>query len=191
MALAVAAVTLLGGTTQPVDSSRPAAFPSSIPAATAAATSSQPPHFTITTGHDPNSLAPPPAPPPPITQTVEEAQAWLKADFQARYGSARTHWHGCSGKEPLTRIPAWQAQYNALYCLIAGESRWYPAAVNKHSGACGLGQINPCRKMSASLPDWPARPLDQLRLFILPRIERTYGGFPTWAQSHRCRTGWW
>ena len=47
----------------------------------------------------------------------------------------------------LVRQYGWsENDYNALVLLWYGESGWNPNAVNKSSGACGLGQAYPCSK---------------------------------------------
>jgi hypothetical protein len=95
------------------------------------------------------------APDPP--ETVADAQAWALATLSAN-------------------------DYTALYWIVWSESKWDPAAVNRRSGACGLGQFWPCSKMSATLPDWRVEPIEQLQFYVIPYARHKYGSLSAaWA----------
>jgi hypothetical protein len=106
-----------------------------------------------------------------------------------RYGArAKYTWRGCDNHAKPVRVALYRAQYAALYCVINGESKWNPAAMNRHSGACGLIQWNPCRKLSSALPDWRTRPLDQMKLAMAYTLRR-YGN-PLNEQQSRSWRHW-
>ena len=119
-------------------------------------------------------------------QTVEQAKAWAKAYLKKHFGSKRVTWTGCNNRSKAQRVSMWMAQYAALSCVIAGESRWNPAAVNPHSGACGFIQVNPCRKMG--MTDYASQPLDQMKWAMVYTIRR-YGS-PLHEQQSRANRGW-
>ena len=148
---------------------------------------SSPPHFRPISGRDPNSLRPPETHPAP--QTVGQAKNWALTYLYKRYGArAKIVWRGCDNRSHPQRVAAYLAQYAALSCVINGESKWNPAAVNKHSGACGLIQWNPCRKLSSALPNWRTRPVDQVKLAMAYTLRR-YGS-PLREQQSRAGRGW-
>ncbi len=75
--------------------------------------------------------------------------------------------------------------------LIAKESGCNPRAVNKSSGACGIGQALPCRKMGPVNPDGTSAvsPVDQMKWmnsYVLGR----YGSWEAAANAHRTK-GWY
>jgi hypothetical protein len=81
-------------------------------------------------------------------------------------------------------------EYTALYWIVWSESKWDPAAVNRSSGACGLGQFWPCSKMADSLPNWPTEPIAQLRDYVIPYAVNKYGSLQgAWLMWQR--RGWW
>jgi hypothetical protein len=131
-----------------------------------------PPALLTPPGQGPALLSPqsqahprPPATTPP--QTVAQAQAWVRSELRHRYGRK------------------WQAQWAAFDSVIRGESKWNPAAVNKHgSGACGLIQANPCSKMGIDA----SRPVDQAR-WALAYMERRYHS-PVGCRAFRSAHGW-
>jgi hypothetical protein len=80
-------------------------------------------------------------------------------------------------------------EYHYLYLVVNYESSWNPTAVNSSNGACGLGQSNPCSKMSSSIPDWRTQPTAQIK-WVLDYITRRYGT-PSAAWAHEQAVGWY
>lgn len=69
------------------------------------------------------------------------------------------------------------------------ESGNNPASINKHSGACGLGQSLPCSKLSNVCPDWPINYECQDRFFtayMMARYKTWEAAYQFWQKSH-----WW
>lgn len=69
--------------------------------------------------------------------------------------------------------------------LVTKESGWNPNAVNKSSGACGLGQQLPCGKWSGAWND-PVAALKSMHGYVLGR----YGSWNN-AVTHSQRVGWY
>jgi len=90
-------------------------------------------------------------------------------------------------------VPQAQAATNTAYSgsgdaksfIYAKESGNNPGAINKTSGACGLGQALPCSKMPCSLSDYACQ--DN---FFTGYMQSRYG---TWdnAKSFWLAHGWW
>jgi len=78
-----------------------------------------------------------------------------------------------------------EADWSYVELLVAKESGWNPAAVNKSSGACGLPQALPCSKLGVGLDD----PVGQLRWMNSYVIAR----YTSWANawSHSKTRGWY
>ena len=173
--LAGAALTALFGMTAATPLVTPVSQPSASPAVASSAPSLVPAAPALVS--DLPSLAPSPPPlPTPIsviqtyggsfeTPTVAETQAWARAYLGP-------------------------AEYAAADRIFWNESRWKPDAVNPRSGACGLGQSDPCSNLSSVLPDWAAQPIEQLRLFFIPYAQRRYGSFRN-AWAYWCAHGRW
>jgi len=90
----------------------------------------------------------------------------------------------------LVREYGWsEDDYNALVLLWYRESSWNPNAVNKKSGACGIPQSLPCRKMASEGSDYRTNYKTQVR-WGLKYIANRYGS-PTNAWKHSQRTGWY
>ena len=117
--------------------------------------------------YSPPTPSPAPAwrPTPVPIPTVADAQVWALAELGP-------------------------AEYAALDHIVTYESHWDPAAVNKRSGACGLGQFWPCSKMSDTLPDWATRPLEQLRDYVIPYGLHKFGSLRA-AWAYECAHGIW
>ncbi|RDI46382.1 transglycosylase SLT domain-containing protein [Nocardia mexicana] len=80
-------------------------------------------------------------------------------------------------------------QFPAFDNVITRESGWNTFAVNKESGAYGLGQALPAHKMGTHGLDWCCNPLTQIR-WTYDYMNQRYGGPDgAWAfwQSH----GWY
>jgi hypothetical protein len=124
-----------------------------------------------------------PLPPP---QTVAQAKNWALTYLYKKFGThKKITWRGCDNHSAPERVSAYLAQYAALSCLVNGESRWNPAAVNRTTHACGFAQWNPCSKMSSRIgPDWRTRPVDQIRM-VLDRYRDPYR-----EQQKRAWRGW-
>lgn len=83
----------------------------------------------------------------------------------------------------------WSEQdYQALVSLWYRESSWNPNAVNKKSGACGLGQAYPCSKATKGT-DYRSNWRTQVR-WGLNYIKNRYGT-PRDAWKHSQETGWY
>lgn len=80
---------------------------------------------------------------------------------------------------------------NSVNYLITKESRCNPRAVNKSSGACGIGQALPCRKMGPVNPDGTSAvsPTDQLKWMNSYVIGR-YGSWEKAEDFHR-KNNWY
>lgn len=84
----------------------------------------------------------------------------------------------------------WSEQdYQALILLWYRESSWNPNARNKKSGACGIPQALPCRKMASEGSDYLTNYRTQVK-WGLKYIANRYGN-PSNAWKHSQRTGWY
>jgi peptidoglycan hydrolase CwlO-like protein len=90
-------------------------------------------------------------------------------------GGNKDSWLAASG------IP--QDQWWAVDSIVSRESGWNPSAVNKSSGACGLGQQLPCGKWAGAWND-PVAALQAQFGYVTAR----YGGYPQavafWNSNH-------
>lgn len=82
-----------------------------------------------------------------------------------------------------------EEDYQALVHLWYRESGWNPNAINKKSGACGIPQSLPCRKMASEGKDYRTNYRTQVR-WGLKYIKARYGS-PRGAWEHSQRTGWY
>lgn len=80
-------------------------------------------------------------------------------------------------------------QYNCLDRLVQRESRWNPRSTNRASGAYGLPQALPGRKMASAGYDWRTNPVTQIK-WAIRYMRRRYGS-PCEALAHSDRTGWY
>lgn len=87
--------------------------------------------------------------PKPVAQVTGDKETWLRA----------------SG------IP--ESEWWAVDSIVSRESSWNPNAVNKSSGACGLGQQLPCGKWAGAWND-PVAALKAQYQYVVAR----YGGYP-------------
>jgi len=76
-----------------------------------------------------------------------------------------------------------EAHWGYVDSIVTRESGWNPNAVNKSSGACGLGQQLPCGKWSGAWND-PVAALKAMTGYVTGR----YGGWPQavafWNANH-------
>lgn len=79
--------------------------------------------------------------------------------------------------------------YECLVKLWNRESSWNPNAVNKKSGACGIPQSLPCKKMASEGSDYKTNGKTQIR-WGLKYIKNRYGS-PSNAWAHSQKTGWY
>lgn len=79
--------------------------------------------------------------------------------------------------------------YECLIKLWNRESSWNPNAVNKKSGACGIPQSLPCKKMVSEGSDYKTNGKTQIR-WGLKYIKNRYGS-PSNAWAHSQKTGWY
>ena len=79
--------------------------------------------------------------------------------------------------------------YECLVKLWNRESSWNPYAVNKKSGACGIAQSLPCKKMRSFGKDYKTNYKTQIK-WGLNYIKNRYGT-PANAWNHSQRKGWY
>ena len=79
--------------------------------------------------------------------------------------------------------------YECLVKLWHRESSWNPYAVNKKSGACGIPQSLPCKKMRSFGKDYKTNYKTQIK-WGLNYIKNRYGT-PANAWNHSQRKGWY
>jgi len=82
-----------------------------------------------------------------------------------------------------------QRQYQCLVVLWRHESGWRHKAHNSRSGAHGIPQALPGRKMASAGPNWRTNPRTQIK-WGLKYIKGRYGT-PCGAWSHFGRRGWY
>lgn len=82
-----------------------------------------------------------------------------------------------------------EEDYQLLVLLWYRESGWNPNAINKKSGACGIPQSLPCRKMASEGKDYLTNYRTQVR-WGLKYIKARYGS-PSGAWSHSQSKGWY
>lgn len=79
--------------------------------------------------------------------------------------------------------------YECLVKLWNRESSWNPYAVNKRTGACGIPQSLPCKKMRSFGKDYKTNYKIQIK-WGLNYIKNRYGT-PANAWNHSQRKGWY
>jgi resuscitation-promoting factor RpfB len=80
-------------------------------------------------------------------------------------------------------------QFPALNKLWNQESGWRVHAYNRHSGARGIPQADPGRKMASAGKDWATSAVTQIR-WGLRYIRGRYGS-PRRAWRHEVHAGWY
>lgn len=81
------------------------------------------------------------------------------------------------------------SELEPLIYLWNRESKWNPAAHNRHSGAHGIPQALPARKMASEGADYYTNAETQIR-WGLKYIAGRYGS-PSAAWAHSCSHGWY
>ncbi|GAA5076147.1 hypothetical protein GCM10023259_079290 [Thermocatellispora tengchongensis] len=81
------------------------------------------------------------------------------------------------------------AQFACLSKLWNRESNWNHRALNRSSGAYGIPQALPGRKMASAGKDWRTNPRTQIK-WGLKYIKARYGT-PCGAWSHALSRGWY
>lgn len=117
---------------------------------------------------------------------VVKKKAIKKTKYNYRYnvGEIQSYAHS------LVLSYGWSEQdYQYLVLLWNRESSWNPNAVNKKSGACGIPQSLPCRKMKSAGADYRTNYKTQIR-WGLNYIKARYGS-PANAWGHSQRKGWY
>jgi membrane-bound lytic murein transglycosylase MltF len=100
---------------------------------------------------------------------VREARQWLKAGLHKKYGNHR--------------------QWRCLDQLWENESHWRVKAKNPTSGAYGIPQALPGRKMRSAGADWRTSAMTQVKWGR--RYIRARYGKPCRALSHQHSRGWY
>lgn len=109
------------------------------------------------------------AAPAQVTQSKPAPTAQVSGDKHS--------WLAASG------IP--QAHWGYVDSIVSRESSWNPNAVNRSSGACGLGQQLPCGKWPGAWND-PVAALKAMNTYVVGR----YGGWPQAVASWNAK-GWY
>jgi multidrug efflux pump subunit AcrA (membrane-fusion protein) len=129
------------------------------------------------------------------------AQATLAADARARQRAAgqvsrssdRSATVPSGSPQAIARAMlaarGWSSQWTCLNPLWQRESGWNHRARNPSSGAYGIPQALPGRKMASAGADWATNPATQIR-WGLSYIASTYGT-PCGAWAHSQSTGWY
>ena len=110
-----------------------------------------------------------------------------KATARAIYRAPRAPSVKEAQKYALNRVG--RAQYNCLYLLWQHESGWRTHAYNRSSGAYGIPQALPGRKMASAGSDWRDNPITQVK-WGLGYIRGRYGNSCN-AWQHARNTGWY
>jgi Transglycosylase SLT domain. len=91
---------------------------------------------------------------------------------------------------PMVRARGWSSvQFGCLSRLWTRESNWNHRAVNPVSGAYGIPQALPARKMASAGGDWRTNPKTQIK-WGLKYIKARYGT-PCAAWAHARSRGWY
>lgn len=93
----------------------------------------------------------------------------------AQVSGSKADWLASSG------IPSDQWSY--VDQIVGRESGWNPNAVNKSSGACGLGQQLPCGKWAGAWND-PVAALSAMNGYVTGRYGSWAGAVAFWNANH-------
>ncbi|GAA2604307.1 lytic transglycosylase domain-containing protein [Actinomadura fulvescens] len=119
---------------------------------------------------------------PTTSTTVVAAKAQAKKKTRAQRNKAIAR--------PLVKKRGWSnRQYKCLVKLWNRESRWDHKVRNRSSGAYGIPQALPGRKMRSAGKDWRTNPRTQIK-WGLRYIKGRYGT-PCRALSHSNSRGWY
>lgn len=109
---------------------------------------------------------------------AKAAQAAVKVNQPAPVAAVsgnKASWLAASG------IPA--EQWGYVDQIVTRESGWNPNAVNKSSGACGLGQQLPCGKWAGAWND-PVAALIAMNGYVTARYGSWAGAVAFWNANH-------
>lgn len=125
-----------------------------------------------------------------------EAKAEAKVEAAAERKQIRERASRSARRDPqaLARIMVadhgWSSgQFSCLKALWTRESGWNYRATNPSSGAYGIVQALPARKMASAGSDWRTNPVTQMK-WGLDYIADRYGS-PCGAWAHSESTGWY
>lgn len=110
-------------------------------------------------------------------QAAQKPKAQATSAPAAQISGDKHSWLAASG------IP--QAHWGYVDSIVSRESSWNPNAINKSSGACGLGQQLPCGKWAGAWND-PVAALRAMNGYVNGR----YGGWPQ-AVAFWNSNGWY
>ena len=110
-------------------------------------------------------------------QAAQKPKAQATSAPAAQISGDKHSWLAASG------IP--EAHWGYVDSIVSRESSWNPNAVNKSSGACGLGQQLPCGKWPGAWND-PVAALRAMNGYVNGR----YGGWPQ-AVAFWNSNGWY
>lgn len=110
-------------------------------------------------------------------QAAQKPKAQATSAPAAQISGDKHSWLAASG------IP--QAHWGYVDSIVSRESSWNPNAINKSSGACGLGQQLPCGKWPGAWND-PVAALRAMNSYVVGR----YGGWPQ-AVAFWNSNGWY
>jgi hypothetical protein len=111
------------------------------------------------------------------TVTIQVIPARATNDIQA------------AARRMLARTGLDAGEWTCLYDLWNRESRWNPTAQNTSSGAYGIPQALPGKKMATVAADWQTNPVTQIA-WGLSYITGRYAT-PCHAWAHSNATGWY
>ena len=130
-----------------------------------------------------------------------EGPGFARGDFEVITGTGVTRLLVSTAPAPQTGTPkefalgqvterGWNYnQYSCLVKLWERESNWRPQAENKSSGAYGIPQALPGKKMATAGADWRTNPETQIR-WGLGYISGRYGT-PCAALAHSDEHNWY
>ena len=81
------------------------------------------------------------------------------------------------------------SDYGYVNYIITRESHWNPLAVNRSSGATGVCQALPGKKMASAGSDWATNPITQLKWcdgYAKGRYGSWEKAYQVWTKQH-----WW
>jgi hypothetical protein len=88
------------------------------------------------------------------------------------------------------KFPLWKTQFTCLDKLNKKESGWNHRAKNPYSGAYGIPQALPGKKMKSAGSDWKTNPRTQIKWQLDKYIYKRYGT-PCAALKHHRNHGWY
>lgn len=108
-------------------------------------------------------------------QRATQGQTASAAPAPRAVTGTKTEWMAAAG------IP--QEHWSHVDSIVTRESGWNPNAVNKSSGACGLGQQLPCGKWAGAWND-PVAALVAMTGYVNARYGGWGGAVAFWNQNH-------